>query len=147
MPRIISFAHTTAALVNGFKTVTRRPWKDHYARTFRAGEELLAYDRTPRIGGVPVARIRLTADPVKEPWADAPDADWEGEGFHYLFGRDVREFHLYGSAREAWDLCKSGDAVEWVVRFELLELLPGAAPYRDPRPLDQIPFARLEDAA
>jgi hypothetical protein len=158
MPRIISFSFTTPALVNGFKDVTRRIWKDHYAAKFAAGDEVLAYDKTPRAHGKAVARLRLTHDPVKEDWADAPDRDWLGEGFAFMCGTQewkdadrlpvvLRNRILAETARNTWADAKRDGGVMWVVRFELLELLPGASEYLDPRPKAEIPLALLEMAA
>lgn len=61
--RIISFAWTTPALLAGRKTCTRRDWTYGYAANFALGEEVAAYDRSPRAFGQRVATIRLTALP------------------------------------------------------------------------------------
>ena len=71
----ISFSWTSAALLAGHKTVTRRDWDADYARRFRAGREVIAYDKLPRNGGKPIARLRLTDDARYEPDAAAPDSE------------------------------------------------------------------------
>lgn len=88
--RIISFAWTTAALLAGEKTVSRRDWKDSWAATWHAGDLAAVFDRQPRYGGHQVATIRLTQDPYKESTRDAPDEDYEKEGFAYLSEHAIR---------------------------------------------------------
>lgn len=136
--KILSFAHTTPPLLAGHKTVTRRAWTDGYARRFAAGELVQAYDRSPRIHGQAVAVIRLTAAPTYEPLARMPDADYEGEGFAWLFAHPealpktlwgkkcVREdfsWHSFG-----WWRAQGGSM--WVVRFEIVERLVEPSPAR-----------------
>ena len=55
--RIISFAWTTRALLEGRKTVTRRNWKEC---RLKPGELAQAYDRSPRFKGKRVAIIRIS---------------------------------------------------------------------------------------
>jgi len=117
----ISFAWTTRALVAGAKTCTRRDWQDSWARQFHARDRVAAYDRQPRYGGQQVAVIELTQDPYRESTREAPESDWEAEGFAYLesVGSKVdgmdpavlwRAWHVYPQ-------------VLWVVRFELVRVL------------------------
>ena len=56
---IISFAWTTAALLDGRKTVTRREWSDAHAAKFKPGDLVDAYDRSPRFKGKKVGVIRI----------------------------------------------------------------------------------------
>ncbi len=109
--KIISFAWTTDALLTGRKRVTRRRWKDSYARRFKAGDLVEAYDRLPRFGGKRVATIRLTCDPYKERLADMPPEDLEAEGGLW-------------KSKEDFVRALGGDPDEtvWVVRFELVEV-------------------------
>lgn len=81
--KIISFAWTTPALLAGRKTVTRRDWSPEYARRFSAGELVQAYDRSPRLKGKCVATIRIVSV-TWEPDSDAPDSDYEAEGFGWM---------------------------------------------------------------
>jgi len=119
--KIISFAHTTPALLAGRKIVTRREWDDRYARSFKAGELVQAWDHVPRVKGAHrVGTIRLTADPE---WSNEyPAADFEGEGFAYIeeCGADAV---LGLPARELWRLWCAARLHFWVVRFSLVETL------------------------
>lgn len=117
--RIITFAETTAALLAGTKTVTRREWKPAYARTFTAGEMLQAWDRNPRTGkGKRVGTIRLTAAPQ---WEDAPPppGDFAAEGFEYMTAHGTTLFGgvTPGAVWAQW--CREPAGL-WVVRFELI---------------------------
>lgn len=135
MPPIISFAWTTPALLAGHKTVTRRDWDPGYVMRFRAGLEVLAYDRSPRAKGRPIARLRLTHDATYEPDADAPDSDWAAEGFEWFCEREwARGFadgldgppHAGIADRVCWDGFadwREAGGRSWVVRFEVLEIL------------------------
>lgn len=121
--RVISFAWTTAALVAGRKTVTRRNWTPRYAASFRGGEMVAAYDRQPRFGGKMVATIRLTCDPYLESTASAPRSDYEAEGFAYLEAEGIKVDGL--SPRALWRVWHrpSTARMMWVVRFELVKCL------------------------
>lgn len=55
--RIISFGWTWPALVAKSKTVTRWDWDEDYARRFHKGDIVLAYDRSPRLGGRPTRAL------------------------------------------------------------------------------------------
>lgn len=125
--KIISFAWTTPALLAGAKTVTRRHWKPGYAARFKAGDFILAYDKSPRAHGRPVAIIRLIQAPHYESLAKMPDADFQAEGFGYLAMHgwrkvgsmrdslvDMKE-HFEQSHREGYSM--------WVVRFDLIARL------------------------
>src|SRR3990167_3098984 len=102
--RIISFAETTPALLAGRKTCTRRAWKSSYARQFHFGARVLAYDKSPRAGGKPVAIIELSAWPVLSDKLrlPLPLTDWEAEGFAYM---EEHGLALFGGAtpRQVWD--------------------------------------------
>ncbi len=116
--KIVSFAHTSPALVAGRKTVTRRDWKPKHASSFRKGEIVQAWDKSPRFGGKKIAEIRLTQAPYLESTADAPDADYEAEGFQYL---QERFLPIDGvAAITFWRLWHDDPAMLYVVRFELV---------------------------
>lgn len=126
----MSFAWTVPPLLAGHKTVTRRLWKSTHARTWRLGEVATAYDRSPRYKGRPVAIIRLTAEPYEERLGDAPDEDFEREGFAWLAERPglIPKSALAAGLPFTLDDYRSwkrwnADTVYWVVRFELLEVL------------------------
>ena len=111
--KIISFAWTTAALLAGRKTVTRRNWDARYAAQFHPGDVVQAYDRNPRNGGKCVAHIRLVSI-TKEPRSAMPDSDFEAEGFAYLREQGKKLPFDF----EEWR--NSGDSV-YVIRFELVK--------------------------
>jgi len=117
----ISFAWTTAALVNGHKTVTRREWSDRYAERFKQGDLLHAYDRRPAWGGKAVALIRLTQTPYKQSSSHLSPLDWDAEGFAWLqsMGKKVGK----ETPREVWQRWQDEPQDFWVIRFEVVELL------------------------
>lgn len=121
--KIISFAWTTPALLAGVKKVTRRDWSAEYARRFRAGELVAAYDRQPRFGGKRVATIRLTSGPYLQSTAIAPDSDYGYEGFGYLERLDPPV--LVDGLRPSvlWKAWKLHPRDLYVVRFKLVEVL------------------------
>ena len=116
--RIISFAWTTPALLAGRKTVTRREWDDSYASRFGEGEPVAVYDRSPRYGGKQVATIQLTRVPYRESTRDAPDSDYEAEGFAYLDSIGAKVDGL--APWTLWQTWKLEPRTLWVVRFKLL---------------------------
>lgn len=132
---LISFAHTTPALLAGRKTVTRRNWDHGYAGRFHRGQDVDAWNRSPRKGGRPVAVIRLVADPTYEPLSAMMDDDYEAEGFAYLYehpeclprtlwgrrvGRDDFSLAAFQAIRR-----ERGGVMMWVVRFELVRIIDG----------------------
>lgn len=122
MARIISFAQTTPALLAGEKCVTRRYWKDSFAAQWKAGEEAIAYDKGPRNGGKPVARIRLTAAPEKQRANQVMPSDWRKEGFAYM---EEHGLTLFGGKTPAevyngWASAPDEETL-WLVQFEVIE--------------------------
>lgn len=132
MPRIISFAWTTPALLAGQKTVTRRDWEPAYARRFHKGDIVLAYDRTPRVGGKQVATIRLTTDPYFERGCDTPHDDWEAEGFAYLESKGITLKGVQPTA--IWRGWKATTDGLWVIRFEVVLAACAQPQIADERP-------------
>ncbi len=102
---IISFGHTTDALVAEEKTVTRRTWTPGHARMFRDGQLVDAYDKSPRVHGKKVAVIRIVREPYREIFAEFPAADVASEGFAWM-ARTGREMPpvpwLRDEAASAW---------------------------------------------
>ena len=82
--KAISFSQTSTELLSGKKTCTRRIWKDKTAqlfiRYFNEGRSIPAYNKSPRNGGVEIARILLTSPPYQEKLADMPLEDLDAEG-------------------------------------------------------------------
>ncbi len=84
----ISFGKTITQLLSGNKTVTRRLWKDNYAKRFvddwnaRPGEFLYpALTKSYRCGGERVGYVCLTHKPYQEKLLDIPTSDLVAEGF------------------------------------------------------------------
>ncbi|MFQ5695909.1 MAG: hypothetical protein ACE5HB_07965, partial [Terriglobia bacterium] len=130
--KIVSFSWTTPALLAGAKTVTRRHWSASHAARFKAGDFVLAYDKSPRAGGRPVALIRLIQDAYYEPLAQMPPSDFDAEGFLWFAQNNdaITEemFARFGYGQmvsphrekmwfEGWKSC--GGSM-WVVRFALI---------------------------
>ena len=126
---IISFAHTTGALLSGQKTVTRRDWADRHVTHFHEGDLVQAWDKLPRAHGQHVANIRLTTAPQREPLLVMPDSDYEAEGFGWLYAfyKDLPR-EIWGTritnrrqlSREWFERWRRVDCALWVVRFELI---------------------------
>ena len=117
----ISFSWTTTAFLAGVKTVTRREWNDSYAKTFKKGEIVAAYDKQRRFGGHKIGLIKLTQAPYKENITDMPKEDWVAEGFALM----VAENKLM-NGRTPWSFYKRwiGEGKDlWVVRFKVMEIL------------------------
>lgn len=82
----ISFNWTVSAFLSGAKTVTRRDWKDSYAKTFKKGDLVAAYDKQRRFGGRKIGIIKLTQTPYRQSTAELTEKDWFDEGMHILVG-------------------------------------------------------------
>lgn len=129
MPRIISFAWTTPALLAGAKTVTRRDWKANWAAQFLNGDIVFAYNRSQHLHGTPVARLRLTQHATWEADARAPDSDYEAEGFAFLeahpdlLPKAARGKHRMTLTHEAFNRWRQAGGFSWVVRFDVIEIL------------------------
>jgi hypothetical protein len=129
MPKIISFAWTSTALVAGRKTVTRRQWTPSYAAQFHRNDLVDAYDRQPRYRGRKIATIRLTHDPVYLPDATMPETDYEAEGFAFLdehpefipksWKKEMDEGETLKDHFEYWR--QSGES-SWVIRFIVISI-------------------------
>ncbi len=126
---IISFAWTSAPLIAGHKTVTRRDWTDNYASQFKAGMLVDAYDRQPRFKGKKIALIQLQTDPILMANEDMPDEDYEAEGFGYLAEHPElipKSFQIRPGETmlDRFNLWRYGDTgLMWVLRFKLLEVI------------------------
>jgi hypothetical protein len=104
----ISFAYTTQALLQGKKTVTRRCWDDNYAKRFKKGDIVLAYNRQPRFRGKPIARIRITKDPYRQP-------------LHFITAEDLKkEGGMWVDKEDFWELFPCSEP--YVIEFELIEI-------------------------
>ena len=132
---IISFGYTTAALISGNKTVTRRDWNPKHAAKFKAGMLVDAWNTSPRnVKGNPhkVAVIRLTADPSYEWTHEAPAFDWNREGFAYLTKHGLM---VDGEQpQQMWARWLTQGSLLYVVRFKVVEYLEGPLAHADARP-------------
>ena len=137
MSKSISFAWTSPALLPGRKTCTCRDWDDDYARRFRAGDVIAAYDRSPRYQGKQIATLRLTHDATFGKLIDVLggfDAAYEAEGFAYgdeqvAAGNQRMRTSIErnlgvepGETLRDW-LRQTAMVREWIVRFEVVETL------------------------
>lgn len=130
----ISFNWTAPALLAGRKTCTRREWKYGWAIGFQKGELVGALDRQRRYGGKRLALIRITERPYQESTAQAPESDWEAEGFEL-----PRRAGGADGARPSiiWQSWKRFHPREmWVVRFDLVEVIPREVELPDGRIVD-----------
>ena len=110
--RIIAFQYTAHCVLNKTKTVTRRRWVDSYGERFRSGEICVAYDKSPRIGGKPIAFIQLTKKPFKQRLYKIDRKELKREGGLWT------DANLYIKLTFP-DLCRY-DKV-WVVNFKLIK--------------------------
>ena len=118
--KIIAFSWTTPALLLGEKTCTRRDWNDDYARRFRAGELVTAYDRSPRVGSKAVGTIVLARAPYYSD--ELPEEDFEREGFAVLTELGLK---VNGSKpMDVWLSWKRYPEAQWIVRFALVDFAP-----------------------
>jgi len=124
---IVSFAWTTAALLAGAKSCTRRSWNDDYARRFKAGAVVQGWDRLPRVGGQQVAIIRLTTDPYLQRTSQMTEMDYRAEGLEWMEQNGILIRGKY--PRQFFDQWKAADELVYVVRFQLMKRLVPAELY------------------
>ena len=133
MPKIISFSWTSPALITDNKSCTRRDWDPDYAETFRTGQILYAYDRSPRAHGNRIATIQLKQQPVWQPLNEMPDDDYVNEGFAWMFAHpdvlpktieQTPRDHFVRSvcSREGFERWRQSGEFMWTIRFALIEL-------------------------
>ena len=132
----ISFGHTWPALVARAKSVTRREWKASHAKSFRAGDQVLALDRDRRAGGQPIAELRLVDDVRPERMIEMPDSDYAAEGFAWFhaqpqaipvsaIGQPWAQEECSLGAFQAWRATRRAQRV-YVVWFEVERVYPAA---------------------
>ncbi|EMO84353.1 hypothetical protein [Leptospira santarosai] len=126
--KIISFGYTTAPLLAGRKTITRREWKDEYALKFRPGEIIQAYDKSPRYGGKKIGELKISWI-VKLYLGNMPDSDYEAEGFAWLDENPEfihKNFILKDGTTDMWKyfrMWRMSGKVSWAIKFEPVNLL------------------------
>jgi hypothetical protein len=109
------------ALLAGEKTCTRRNWTDDYAARFKLGDLVDVLDKDRRAGGKVVARIRLTADPVKQHISEMLDTDYKAEGFLHMHNNGLTSEFPFGFSRPGFEKWKKLDKMYWVIRFEKVD--------------------------
>ncbi|HDZ36915.1 MAG TPA: hypothetical protein ENH62_01265 [Marinobacter sp.] len=114
----ISFYHELSAFLAGHKSVTRRAWKDSYAKTFKKGEVVAVYNKQRRVGGKRIGTIKLTKDPYKENTRNIPEEDWFKEGMYVLQGEGKLIDNLTPS--QFWMRWKEEPEDLWVIRFKMV---------------------------
>lgn len=124
--KIISFAWTTPALLAGRKTCTRRDWNADYARRFKSGELVQAYDKNPRAGGKKVGIIRLVGEPY---YSDImPEDDYDAEGLAWMEEQDLMvpvedvksKKKLPMHPRRFWEAWKTQNYKLWIIKFDFI---------------------------
>ena len=108
--RIISFAWTTQALLQGHKTVTRRMWTKQLVNP---GDLVQAYNRSPRFKGKPVAVIKILSI-YTEPLSKVTDEEERKEGGLWGSGKEYIRAFL-----EAYPGMTEDDLV-WRIEFKII---------------------------
>lgn len=85
------------------KTRTRREWDDDYAKRFKIGDIVQAWDKLPRAHGKKVAEIKIT-EIKKEDISFATTEDFEKEGFKFMEEKGLK----------IWDKDPANAFNEWV---------------------------------
>ena len=123
----ISYAWTSAALLAGAKTCTRRDWKTSYALSFREGELVQAWDKDTRVKGAQrISIVQLTHKPYLEHISAMPDSDYAAEGFEWYSQHPEMLPPTHGPMGVSWEAFvdwRKDDRVYWVVRSVLYPLL------------------------
>ncbi len=126
--KIISFSWTSPALLARAKEVTRRNWKPRHAESFKEGELVQAWDKSPRFKGKKIGIIRLTCAPYLQTTFWMPGEDYEGEGFKYLdehpelIGPAAKRAGFVPPLIEAFKRWQHADEILYVIRFEIAEM-------------------------
>ncbi len=123
-PRSLQFGSLSTALLSGRKTVIRVPWSARRAVAFRPGEIVPAYDRRPREGGHQIALLRVLERPYHENSAHIPEPDYEAEGF--VFMEETGATICNRAPRELWDELRREPRDLCVIRFQVVDIVPGA---------------------
>ncbi|MEK0335834.1 MAG: hypothetical protein QQN41_00155 [Nitrosopumilus sp.] len=120
--KIISFAWTTEALLSREKTRTRREWNDKYAKRFKVGDLIQAWDKQPRFKGKKVAIIRIIGI-KKEDISLMEDKDYHSEGFYYMekMGKTIWDKH----PKYAFNDWRKEGGEYWVIDFKIEKIENG----------------------
>lgn len=129
--RPILFVWLTPALLAGAKTCIRLEWDEKDALAYRPGDVVTVYDHSPRNGGRPVATIRITHPPVREPMSAMLSADFEAEGWAWMHKHPkAAPSRVFGKrnqrqafSRQRFDDWSRQPYERWVLRFKLVRVL------------------------
>lgn len=136
---IVSFAHTTAALLCGSKTATRRAWSPSHAARFRPGDLVDAWDRSPRTRlGHKVATIRISRAPYLQPTHLTTPEDFHREGFAWI--RDYGTPAARELVSRIWREWHEQPSEMYVVEFELVSTICQGCTATVPHALGVTPF-------
>lgn len=114
---IVSFAYTSEPLLKGFKTVTRRMWKESHAKWFLEGRTFDAWDHLPFAGGKKIAELVVETPPYREPVEYMTPLDVAREGYP---GMTVDQF-----LQEIWQERAGGSLTDepYVLSFRVTAVL------------------------
>lgn len=115
----VSFGWTWPAFVAGAKTVTRRGWKDSYAKSCKQHVEHVAFDKQAWFGGSPIGIFELICDPAKESTREMPLDDYKKEGFLYLHQHSklIPKSSPFSFSMTDFNEWREDDETLWVIRF------------------------------
>ncbi len=125
MPKRISFAWTTRAILNRAKCATRRLWSDKYAQRFKKGDQVEAWNTQPHFKGAKkIALIELSCDPFRQALGEMTYADFVQEGERYLQDigiNNLSDFVKYFADRQGVGYEAGMEIMPWVIKFKIIE--------------------------
>jgi hypothetical protein len=111
----ISFAWTTDAFLADVKDMTRRYWKDSYAKLLKPLQFLTAMDKAPYAHGKQIGVIIIT-NRFQQKTGQMTELDYEREGLLWMEKKDLK---IKGQhPREFFEEWKQKDDVVWVLEFK-----------------------------
>lgn len=125
---ILSTAWTTAAVVIGAKTETRRDWSQKQIELAQRQVDTEAWvdlwDKSPRFKGKCYGRCKFLRLVLDEPSREIPDNAWYREGFHVLTPMGAVFSKGWGAPDvwRFWRTAQPGENLQTVVIFDRLEL-------------------------
>ncbi|MBE3122058.1 MAG: hypothetical protein IMZ58_07635 [Thermoplasmata archaeon] len=113
-PRCISFAWTTDAFLANVKDMTRRYWKDSYAKSIQHLQFMIAMDKMPYAHGKPIGQI-IVHEKYQQRTSQLTELDYEREGLLWMEKNNLK---IKGQhPREFFDEWKKKDDLVWVLEF------------------------------
>lgn len=125
---ILSFGKTTAEVLTGNKSVTRRQWSERtIAMWQKAWDEKRyihqAWDKSPRNGGKNIGTIVLQERPYLEKLSQMPEEDLASEGFPELSRQEFIDRFFEGNSDQ--EVCVVRFKFETETEPEINEIKPG----------------------